>query len=158
VGFIQLGKEVHTSSLVQSLARSFFLRSLSGFTRFLGKNAWAMDEILATALHKFFHTLKVKARSVVFLLLDDTIIQKTGKKIPGCAWYKDHAQNLATVLATDGSWPRCCIKRLFRPWNPASTPERGQGMWPLPNQNHPGEKDPSTPALADSLQTPCSGR
>jgi hypothetical protein len=57
-----------------------------------------MDEVLAMALHKFFHTLKIKARSVVFLLLDDTIVQKTGKKIPGCAWYKDHAQNLANVF------------------------------------------------------------
>jgi hypothetical protein len=53
---------------------------------------------LATALQKFFQTLKIQARSVVFLLLDDTIIKKTGKKIPGCAWYKDHAQNLANVF------------------------------------------------------------
>jgi SRSO17 transposase len=98
VGFIQLGKEGHTSSMVQSLSRSFLSRSLSSFTRFLGKNSWAMDEVLATAIHKFFHTLKIKTRSVVFLLLDDTIIQKTGKKIPGCAWYKDHAQNLANVF------------------------------------------------------------
>ena len=98
VGFIQLGKEGHTSSMVQSLSRSFLSRSLSSFTRFLEKNAVAMDEVLATALHQFFHTLKIKARSVVFLLLDDTIIKKTGKKIPACAWYKDHAQNLANVF------------------------------------------------------------
>jgi len=98
VGFIQLGREGHTSSMVQSLSRSFLSRSLSSFTRFLGKNSWAVDEVWATALHKFFHTLKIKARSVLFLLLDDTIIQKTGKKIPGCAWYKDHAQNLANVF------------------------------------------------------------
>jgi hypothetical protein len=57
-----------------------------------------MDEVLAMAVQKFFHALKTKTRSVVFLLLDDTIIQKTGKKIPGCAWYKDHAQNLANVF------------------------------------------------------------
>src|SRR5512139_401309 len=87
VGFIQLGKEGHTSSMVQALARSFLSRSLSSFTRFLGKNAWAMDEVLATALQKFFQTLKIKARSVVFLLLDDTLLKKTGKKIPGCGWY-----------------------------------------------------------------------
>ena len=98
LGFIQLGKEGHTSSMVQSLACSFLCRSLSSFTRFLGKNAWAMDEVLATAIHKFFHTLKIQARSVVFLLLDDTIIKKTGKKIPGCAWYKDYAKNLANVF------------------------------------------------------------
>ncbi len=98
VGFIQLGKEGHTSSMVHSLSRSFLSRSLSSFTRFLGKNSWSVDEVLATALHKFFHALKIKTRSVVFLLLDDTIIQKTGKKIPGCAWHKDHAQNLANVF------------------------------------------------------------
>lgn len=98
VGFIQLGKEGHTSSMVQSLSRSFLSRSLSSFTRFLGKNSWALDEVLATALQKFFHTLKIQVRSVVFLLLDDTIIQKTGKKIPGCGWHKDHAQNLANVF------------------------------------------------------------
>jgi SRSO17 transposase len=98
VGFIQLGKEGHTSSMVQSLSRSFLSRSLSSFTRFLGKNSWALDEVLDTAIDKFFRTLRIKARSVVFLLLDDTIIKKTGKKIPGCAWYKDHAQNLANVF------------------------------------------------------------
>jgi SRSO17 transposase len=98
IGFIQLGKEVHTSSMVQFLARSFLHRSLSSFTRFLGKNTWAMDKVLEIALQKFFHTLRIKARSVVFLLLDDTILEKTGKKIPGCAWYKDHAQNLANVF------------------------------------------------------------
>jgi SRSO17 transposase len=98
VGFIQLGKEGHTSSMVQSLSRSFLSRSLSSFTRFLGKNSWALDEVLDTAIDKFFRTLRIKARSVVFLLLDDTIVKKTGKKIPGCAWYKDHAQNLANVF------------------------------------------------------------
>ncbi len=98
VGFIQLGKEVHTSSMVQSVSDSFLQRSLSCFTRFLGKNAWAMEEVLETALHKFFHTLQIKPRSLLFLLLDDTIVGKTGKKIPGCAWYKDHAQNLANVF------------------------------------------------------------
>lgn len=98
VGFIQLGKEGHTSSMVQSLARSFLARSLSSFTRFLGKNAWSLDEVLGVALQKFFDTLKIQARSIVFLLLDDTMIEKTGKKMPGCAWYKDHAQNLASVF------------------------------------------------------------
>ncbi len=98
VGFIQLGKEGHTSSMVQSLAYSFLSRSLSSFTRFLGKNAWAVDKVFAMALHQFFRTLKIQAHSIVFLVLDDTIVEKTGKKIPGCAWYKDHAQNLANVF------------------------------------------------------------
>jgi hypothetical protein len=92
IGFIQLGKETHTSSMVQSLSFSFLHRSLSSFTRFLGQNVWTMEEVADTALEQFFHTLRIKAHSVLFLILDDTIIQKTGKKIPGCAWHRDHAQ------------------------------------------------------------------
>jgi len=92
IGFIQLGKETHTSSMVQSLSFSFLHRSLSSFTRFLGQNVWALEEVADTALEQFFHRLRIKAHSVLFLIVDDTIIQKTGKKIPGCAWHRDHAQ------------------------------------------------------------------
>jgi SRSO17 transposase len=92
IGFIQLGKEVHTSSMVQSLSFSFLHRSLSSFTRFLGQNVWALEEVVETTLEQFFHTLHIKAHSVLFLIVDDTIIQKSGKKIPGCAWHRDHAQ------------------------------------------------------------------
>jgi hypothetical protein len=92
IGFIQLGKEVHTSSMVQSLSFSFLHRSLSSFTRFLGQNVWALEEVVETTLEQFFHTLHIKAYSVLFLIVDDTIIRKTGKKIPGCAWHRDHAQ------------------------------------------------------------------
>lgn len=92
IAFIQLGKEVHTSSMVQSLTCSFLHRSLCSFTRFLGKNVWGMEEIAETALYQFFHTLRIKAHSVLFLVVDDTIAEKTGKKIPGCAWHRDHTQ------------------------------------------------------------------
>jgi len=92
IGFIQLGKETHTSSMVQSLSFSFLHRSLSSFTRFLGQNVWALEEVAETALEQFFHTLRIKAHSVLFLIVDDTIIQKSGQKIPGCAWHRDHAQ------------------------------------------------------------------
>lgn len=50
------------------------------------------------ALLRFFDTLRIKARCVVFLIIDDTITQKSGKKIPGCSWHKDHAQNMANVF------------------------------------------------------------
>ncbi len=98
MGFIQLGKEVHTSSMVQSITGSFLHRSLSSFTRFLGQNVWAVEEIIETALGQFFCTLQIKTQSVLFLIIDDTLVQKTGKKIPGCAWHKDHAQNMANVF------------------------------------------------------------
>jgi hypothetical protein len=44
IGFIQLGKEAHTSSLVQSLSFPFLHRSLSSFNRFLGENERSDDE------------------------------------------------------------------------------------------------------------------
>lgn len=98
VSFIQLGKEVHTSSMVQSLAHSFLRRSLSSFTRFLGENLWTVEEVTETALRQFFQTLRITARDNLFLIVDDTLVKKTGKKMPGCGWHKDHAQNMTNVF------------------------------------------------------------
>jgi len=92
IAFIRLGKETHTSTMVQFLSFSFLHRSLSSFTRFLGQNVWAMEEVAETTLEQFFHTLRIRTHSVLFLIVDDTIIPKSGKKIPGCAWHWDHAQ------------------------------------------------------------------
>jgi len=97
-GFIQLGKEPHTSSMGQSLTYPFLHRSLSSFTRFLGQNIWALEEVAQVALEQFFDTLRIKTHSVLFLIIDDTLVQKSGKKIPGCSWYKDHAQNMANAF------------------------------------------------------------
>ncbi len=96
ISFIQLGKEVHTSSMVQSLTP--LSKSLSSFTRFLGKNRWDADELVNSSLKHFFSFFHIHTRSVVFFILDDTIARKSGKKIPGCAWHKDHAQNKANVF------------------------------------------------------------
>jgi hypothetical protein len=98
VSFIQLGKEAHTSSMVQSLAHSFLRRSLSSFTRFLGESVWSAEEVTETALHQFFQTLRITAQDILFLIVDDSLVKKTGKKIPGCGWHKDHAQNMANVF------------------------------------------------------------
>lgn len=96
IGFIQLGREVHTSSMVQSLTP--LSKSLSSFTRFLGKNPWDAEELVNSSLTHLFSSLHIRPRSVVFFILDDTIVRKSGKKIPGCAWYKDHAHNMANVF------------------------------------------------------------
>lgn len=98
IGFIQLGKETHTSSTVQSLIQSTWGRSLASFTRFLASYVWDQEQLVRTAVEHFFRTLKIRADSVLFLLVDDTLAQKTGKKIPGCGWHKDHAHNLANVF------------------------------------------------------------
>jgi len=96
IGFIQLGKEPHTCSMVQSLGLSFVHRSLCSFTRFLGQNAWAMEEVAETALRQFFHALRIKPQSVLFFIIDDTIVEKKGKKIPACAWHKEHIRKAYT--------------------------------------------------------------
>lgn len=51
-----------------------------------------MDEAVETDLENFFHILRIITHSVLFLLIDDTIAQKSGKKIPDYAWHKDHTQ------------------------------------------------------------------
>jgi hypothetical protein len=84
--------------MVQSLARPFLRRSLSSFTRFLGESVWTVEEVAEIALDQFFQTLRITARDVLFLIMDDSLVKKTGKKIPGCGWHKDHAQNMANVF------------------------------------------------------------
>jgi Transposase DDE domain len=98
VGFIQLGKETHTSSTVQALIRSTWERSLSSFTRFLADYVWNQEELVGMAMELFFKTLKIKANSVLFFVVDDTLSEKTGKKMPGCGWHKDHAHQMANVF------------------------------------------------------------
>jgi len=98
ISFIQLGKEVHTSSMVRSVAHSFLRRSLCSFTRFLGESVWTVEEVTETALHQFFQRLRITTRDVLFLIVDDSLVKKTGKKIPGCGWHKDHAQKMAHVF------------------------------------------------------------
>jgi SRSO17 transposase len=98
ISFIQLGKEPHTSSMVRSRTGAFLHRALCSFTRFLGDSVWAVDEVTETALYQFFTKLRITVDDVLFLIVDDTLAKKTGKKMPGCGWHKDHAQNMANVF------------------------------------------------------------
>jgi hypothetical protein len=54
--------------------------------------------VAETALEQFFRVLGITAQSVLFFIIDDTLIHKTGNHIPGCGWHKDHAQNMANVF------------------------------------------------------------
>ena len=149
VGFIQLGKEAHTSSMVQSLAQSYLQRSLSSFTRFLGKSPWTAQGLVQIALQRFFRVLRVKARSILFLIVDDTINKKTGKKIPGCAWYKDHAQQMANVFGHQWVLGAVLYKEFLLPLTARLYHPKG-GLWPLSNQNHHGQTHDSISS------TPCA--
>jgi len=132
ISFIQLGKEVHTSSMVQSLAHSFLRRSLSSFTRFLGESLWTVEEVTETALHQFFQTLRITAREVVFLIVDDTLVKKTGKKIPGCGWHKDHAQNMANVFGHQWVLSALLYKDFLLPlWAKLYHPKGTRGCGPF---------------------------
>ena len=132
ISFIQLGKEVHTSSMVQSLAHSFLRRSLSSFTRFLGENLWTVEEITETALCQFFRTLEITARDVLFLIVDDTLVKKTGKKIPGCGWHKDHAQNMANVFGHQWVLSALLYKDFLLPlWAKLYHPKGTRGCGPF---------------------------
>jgi hypothetical protein len=64
----------------------------------LGKSLWTVEEVTDIALHQFFQTLRITVRDVLFLIVDDTLVKKTGKKIPGCGWHKNHAQKMAHVF------------------------------------------------------------
>jgi hypothetical protein len=68
IDFIQLSKEVHTSSIVQPFTHHFLHRSSSSFTRFLGKNVRSMGELSKTTLDQLFRTLRIKAHSVLLLI------------------------------------------------------------------------------------------
>ena len=132
VSFIQLGREAHTSSMVQSLAHSFLHRSLSSFTRFLGENLWTVEEVTETALHQFFQTLRITARDVLFLIVDDTLVKKTGKKIPGCGWHKDHAQNMANVFGHQWVLSALLYKDFLLPlWAKLYHPKGTRGCGPF---------------------------
>ena len=132
ISFIQLGKEVHTSSMVQSLAHSFLRRSLSSFTRFLGENLWTVEGVTQTSLHQFFQTLRITARDVLFLIVDDTLVQKTGKKIPGCGWHKDHAQNMANVFGHQWVLSALLYKDFLLPlWAKLYHPKGTRGCGPF---------------------------
>jgi len=132
ISFIQLGREAHTSSMVQSLAHSFLHRSLSSFTRFLGENLWTVEEVTETALHQFFQTLRITARDVLFLIVDDTLVKKTGKKIPGCGWHKDHAQNMANVFGHQWVLSALLYKDFLLPlWAKLYHPKGTRGCGPF---------------------------
>jgi hypothetical protein len=132
IGFIQLGKEIHTTSMVHSLTSSCLHRSLSSFTRFLGKNVWAVEKVADISLQQFFHTLRIKANEVLFIIVDDTIAKKTGKKMPGCAWHKDHAHNMANVFGHQWVLSALLYKDFLLPlWAKLYHPKGTKGFGPF---------------------------
>jgi hypothetical protein len=118
--------------MVQSLTHSFLRRSLCSFTRFLGESAWTVEEVTETALAQFFQTLRITARDVLFLIVDDSLVKKTGKKIPGCGWHKDHAQNMANVFGHQWVLSALLCKDFLLPlWAKLYHPKGTRGCGPF---------------------------
>jgi hypothetical protein len=118
--------------MVQLLGRSFLRRSLSSFTRFLGDSVWTVKEVTETALYQFFQTVRITARDVLFLIVDDSLVKKTGKRIPGCGWHKDHAQNMATVFGHQWVLSALLYKDFLLPlWAKLYHPKGTRGCGPF---------------------------
>jgi hypothetical protein len=119
--------------MVRSLVQhSILCRSLCSFTRFLGENKWSAEEVTKTALFEFFQTLRMTVRDVVFLIVDDTLAKKTGKKIPGCGWHKDHAQNMANVFGHQWVLSALLCKEFLLPlWAKLYHPKGTRGCGPF---------------------------
>jgi hypothetical protein len=119
--------------MVRSLVQhSVLRRPLSSFTRFLGEYRWSVEEVTGTALHQFFQTLRITFRDVVYLIVDDTLAKKTGKKIPGCGWHKDHAQNMANVFGHQWVLSALLYKDFLLPlWAQLYHPKGTRGCGPF---------------------------
>jgi len=91
-----------------------------------------MEEVSAIALTRFFQTLRIKPQSPLFLLVDDTLVEKTGQKIPGCAWHKDHSQNLAPVFGHQWVLVALLYKTSLLPlWTRLYHPRGAKGCGPF---------------------------
>jgi hypothetical protein len=91
-----------------------------------------VEEVTKTALHQFFQTLRITVRDVLFLIVDDTLAKKTGKKIPGCGWHKDHAQNMANVFGHQWVLSALLCKDFLLPlWAKLYHPKGTRGCGPF---------------------------
>jgi hypothetical protein len=91
-----------------------------------------VEGVVETALHQFFHVLRIRVKDVLFLIVDDTLVKKTGKKIPGCGWHKDHAQNMANVFGHQWVLSALLYKDFLLPlWAKLYHPKGTRGCGPF---------------------------
>ena len=165
ISFIQLGKETHTSSMVQSLTHPFFTDlfpaspdswdKTSGPWRRSPRPLWISSSI----------TLRIKADSFSFLSWMTPSLKKTGKKIPGCAWHKDHAQNMANVFGHQWVLSALLYKDFLLPlWAKLYHPKGTKGCGPfqtkitLAKKMHPRRFDSLSPVKSIFWQIVGIGR
>jgi SRSO17 transposase len=62
----------------------------SNLTRFLIESAWDAEEALKFALARTYRKIDFKFGEIVYLIIDDTGTEKTGKHIQGTGVFKNH--------------------------------------------------------------------
>jgi hypothetical protein len=98
----------------------------------LGESVWTVEEVTEIALAQFFQMLRITARDVLFLIVDDSLVKKTGKKIPGCGWHKDHAQSMANVFGHQWVLSALLFKDFLLPlWAKLYHPKGTRGCGPF---------------------------
>jgi hypothetical protein len=76
--------------------------------------------------------LGITARDVLFLIVDDTLVKKTGKKMVGCGWHKDHSQNMANVFGHQWVLLALLYKEFLLPlWASLYHPKGTRGCGPF---------------------------
>ncbi len=71
-----------------------FDKNQSSLNRFLTESKWSIKEIYST----LFEFIKPKLKGIVYLIVDDTLCEKTGRKIQGVARHFDHNEK-RTILS-----------------------------------------------------------
>ena len=79
-------------------------------------------------------------------------LRKTGKKIPGCGWHKDHAQNMANVFGHQWVLSALLYKDFLLPlWAKLYHPKGTRGCGPFQTKITLAQKIIQSPCTADPL-------
>jgi len=161
ISFIQLGKEPHTSSMVQSLTQSFLHRSLSSFTRFLGENLWTVEEVQRLlCVNSSGHWGSPPGMSS-FLSWMTLLLKRRARRWSAVVGIRIIPKTWPMSLAISGSSWLCSTKSFFCPCGPASIIRKGrEGAAPF-KPNSLWLKRSSEPwpcqSLVNSMSWPIAG-
>jgi hypothetical protein len=105
-------------------------KSQSSLNRFLQGRKWSMEKVNGRRLDRY-----VRGRSGGVLILDDTLVQKTGIKMEGTGWLFDHSQQRNV-------WCHCYVSTLY-----------SHGEERVPMHLAPYIKEESCPPLGRKFRT-----
>jgi hypothetical protein len=105
-------------------------KSQSSLNRFLQGRKWSMEKVNVRRLERY-----ARGRAGGVLILDDTLIQKTGVKMEGTGWLFDHSQQR-------NIWCHCYVSTLY-----------SHGEERVPMQLTPYLKEESCPSLGRRFRT-----